>query len=55
MTLGSSEWKPWVLNQADGTNTLLEIADRSEMPFDQMLTAAGTLYEAGLLEELNDR
>jgi aminopeptidase-like protein len=33
----------WVLNQADGTRTLLDIAERAGMPFHAMLAAARAL------------
>ena len=41
----------WVLNQSDGTRSLLEIADRSGLTFAQILQAAGALAGAGLLAE----
>jgi aminopeptidase-like protein len=42
----------WVLNQSDGTRTLLDIAARAAMPFAQVHRAAGRLQEAGLLREV---
>ncbi len=42
----------WVLNQSDGENSLLDIAERSEMPVDVVAEAADALREAGLLEEV---
>ncbi|MGK0238221.1 MAG: aminopeptidase-like protein [Candidatus Pelagisphaera sp.] len=39
----------WVLNQSDGENDLLAIAEKSGMPFRKILTAAHSLKEAGLL------
>jgi aminopeptidase-like protein len=39
----------WVLNQSDGGNDLLSIAERSGMRFRQILTAAKALEHAGLL------
>ena len=42
----------WVLNQSDGENSLLDIAERSEMPVDVVAEAADALREAGLLEEM---
>ena len=39
----------WVLNQSDGGNDLLAIAERSGMPFRKILAAAGALEQAGLL------
>jgi aminopeptidase-like protein len=41
----------WVLNQADGGNSLLDIAERSGIPFDVVLEAARALEHAGLVEE----
>jgi aminopeptidase-like protein len=40
----------WVLNQADGTKSLLGIAERAKLPFDVVEAAARTLAAAGLLE-----
>lgn len=39
----------WVLNQSDGDHTLLDIAERSGLPFDELRWAAGQLLEHGLL------
>lgn len=39
----------WVLNQSDGTNDLLAIAEKSGMSFRKILTAALSLEDAGLL------
>ena len=39
----------WVLNQADGTQTLLDIAERAGLPFRAIRAAAAALTEAGLL------
>jgi aminopeptidase-like protein len=41
----------WVLNQSDGTHSLLEIAERSELPFAEIYRAAKALVEANLLAE----
>jgi aminopeptidase-like protein len=41
----------WVLNQSDGSRSLLEIAERSGLSFDSMRVAADRLLEAGLLAE----
>jgi aminopeptidase-like protein len=41
----------WVLNQSDGTHSLLEIAERSELPFAAVRDAAMTLTKHGLLRE----
>ena len=56
--IGGASGKPdqlamlWVLNQSDGTRSLLDIATRSGLRFDQLLTAAEALSEAGLLAVL---
>jgi aminopeptidase-like protein len=39
----------WVLNQCDGGPTLLDVADRSGLPFEAIRSAADRLLEAGLL------
>lgn len=41
----------WVLNLADGTHTLLDIAERAGLPFARIAEAAGRLKEKGLLAE----
>ena len=41
----------WVLNMSDGGHTLLDIADRADLPFSQVRSAADALVEAGLLSE----
>ncbi|QIR37548.1 DUF4910 domain-containing protein [Tolypothrix sp. PCC 7910] len=40
----------WVLNLADGDHTLLDIAQRSGMPFDDIKTAADRLAQTDLLK-----
>ena len=40
----------WVLNQSDGTRSLLDIARRSGIDFERIRAAAGELQSAGLLE-----
>jgi aminopeptidase-like protein len=42
----------WVLNLSDGEHSLLDIADRSGMPFATICDAADLLSEAGLLSEV---
>ena len=42
----------WVLNLSDGDHGLLEVAERSGMPFADVATAASALAACGLLEEL---
>ena len=39
----------WVLNQSDGTQTLIDIADRSGLPYASILRAARRLEQANLL------
>ncbi|MCW2941160.1 MAG: hypothetical protein JWN00_4145 [Actinomycetia bacterium] len=41
----------WVLNLSDGNHSLLDIADRSGLPFAAMADAAEDLQSAGLLKE----
>lgn len=41
----------WVLNLSDGRHTLLDIAERADLPFGQIQSAADALGEAGLLNE----
>jgi aminopeptidase-like protein len=43
----------WVLNQSDGTQSLLDIADRAGMRFALVKTAADRLAEHGLLRALD--
>jgi aminopeptidase-like protein len=39
----------WVLNQSDGARSLLDIAERSGLPFSDLRAAAERLHAAGLL------
>ena len=39
----------WVLNQSDVTHSLLDIAERSGLPFTLLADAAASLVEAELL------
>jgi aminopeptidase-like protein len=41
----------WVLNLSDGSASLLEIAERAQMPFERIEAAAERLRACGLLEE----
>ena len=41
----------WVLNLSDGTNTLLDIAERSDLPFGLVLEATRALLQTDLLTE----
>ena len=42
----------WVLNQSDGGPTLLDVAERSGLPFDLVRAAADRLLDKGLLEPI---
>ncbi len=44
----------WVLNFSDGEHTLLDIAERSGVPFPMIADAAELLYEGGLLAPVED-
>jgi aminopeptidase-like protein len=44
----------WVLNLADGSHSLLDIAERSQLPFHAVHSAAETLCSHGLLLEVQD-
>jgi len=41
----------WVLNLSDGDHSLLDIAERSGLPFEKVLTASEELMRVGLLRE----
>ena len=41
----------WVINQSDGTRSLLDIAERSGLAFDVVRRAADALVEHDLLDE----
>jgi aminopeptidase-like protein len=41
----------WVLNLADGGHSLLDVAERAELPFGVVADAAAALLDADLLEE----
>jgi aminopeptidase-like protein len=45
----------WVLNSSDGQHSLLDIAERSAMPFPTIETAAEVLFQSGLLAVSDDR
>jgi len=45
----------WVLNLSDGDHSLLDIAERSKLPFAQLSEAADLLCEAGLLARISER
>ncbi len=40
----------WVLNLSDGEHSLLDVAERSGLPFDSVAGAADALHEAGLIK-----
>jgi aminopeptidase-like protein len=42
----------WVLNLSDGQHTLLQIAERANLPFDAVVEAADALARHGLVEEV---
>jgi aminopeptidase-like protein len=42
----------WVLNQADGRHSLLDVAERAGLPFGLVAEAADALVDAELLEEV---
>jgi aminopeptidase-like protein len=42
----------WVLNLSDGNATLLDIAERAELPFSVINEAAAALVQSGLLKPL---
>jgi aminopeptidase-like protein len=44
----------WVLNFSDGEHSLLDIAERSGLPFSTISDAAGLLHQSGLLEAVSD-
>ncbi|MGC4098840.1 MAG: winged helix-turn-helix domain-containing protein [Nitrospira sp.] len=41
----------WGLNLSDGTHSLLDIAERADLPFSKIQSAAEALLEVGLLKE----
>jgi aminopeptidase-like protein len=45
----------WVLNLSDGSRSLLDVAERSRLPFTDVRRAARALEGAGLLRELRSR
>jgi aminopeptidase-like protein len=58
-TLGGKQSTPksqmailWVLNLSDGTHTLLEIAERANLPFSLVNEVAIALLQSGLLQEV---
>ncbi len=45
----------WILNQSDGTNSLLDVAERSGLPFSLLKNAAELLKNGGLLELIDPK
>lgn len=45
----------WVLNQSDGAHSLLDIADRANLPFPRIQDAARQLAECGLLKPKTEK
>ena len=41
----------WLLNQCDGSNSLLDVAERSGVAFNSIAVTAAELIDAGLLAE----
>ena len=44
----------WILNFSDGKNSLLDISEKSGIPFDIIVSASSNLYENKLLKQLDD-
>jgi aminopeptidase-like protein len=44
----------WVLSLSDGQHSLLDISDRSGLPYTRLREAAETLREHALLEEVGE-
>ncbi len=44
----------WILNLADGRHTLLDTAERANLPFPTLREAADALLDAGLLREVEE-
>jgi aminopeptidase-like protein len=42
----------WLLNMSDGTNSLLDIAERCNLPWEMLKEAVRALDEAGLLKPI---
>lgn len=45
----------WVLNQSDGRHSLLDVAERSGLPFPKIRAAADALRQGGLLRDTEER
>jgi aminopeptidase-like protein len=44
----------WVLSESDGEHSLLDIAEKSGLPYDVVRGSAARLHEAGLLSDVSD-
>jgi len=44
----------WLLNQSDGTQSLLDVAEKSGIAFEKLRAAAGLLLEHGLLASVDE-
>ena len=44
----------WIMNFSDGKNSLLDISEKSGIPFDIIVSASSNLYENKLLKQLDD-
>jgi len=44
----------WVLNLSDGKHSLLDIAERADVPFAEVQSAAAALVECGLLAKCKE-
>jgi aminopeptidase-like protein len=44
----------WILNQSDGSQSLLDVARRSDLPFNTLRGAATALEEVGLLQRIDN-
>ena len=45
----------WILNYSDGENSLLDIAERSQLEFSLIAESASKLLEHGLLREVSTK
>jgi aminopeptidase-like protein len=42
----------WILNQSDGTNSVLDIAEKSNLDFDLLVEASADLEKVGLIQKI---
>jgi len=52
--VGDFEAIMWLLNMADGTNDIIQIANVSKVSVENLLVCAKVLYEAGLIDTKNN-